>query len=59
MLLLPLLLQIWSDCIRIVQDQLKNQTTKLYFGEPVKESYVPNYYTVIKNPMDFGTIKGE
>lgn len=32
---------------------------QIYFGEPVKESYVPNYYTVIKNPMDLGTIKSE
>jgi hypothetical protein len=38
---------------------LKNQQTKIYFGEPVKESYVPNYYSVIKAPMDLGTIKGE
>ena len=25
----------------------------------LQESYVPNYYSVIKNPMDLGTIKGE
>lgn len=50
--------QIWVDCGKIVQDLLKNQQTKIYFGEPVKESYVPNYYSVIKNPMDLGTIKG-
>jgi len=50
-------LQIWVDCGKIVQDLLKNQQTKIYFGEPVKESYVPNYYSVIKNPMDLGTIK--
>lgn len=45
------------DCGKIVQELLKNQQTKIYFGEPVKESYVPNYYGVIKNPMDLGTIK--
>jgi hypothetical protein len=49
--------QIWVDCGKIVQELLKNQQTKIYFGEPVKESYVPNYYSVIKNPMDLGTIK--
>ncbi|KAL4421258.1 hypothetical protein ABPG75_010549 [Micractinium tetrahymenae] len=49
--------KIWVDCGKIVQDLLKNQQTKIYFGEPVKESYVPNYYSVIKNPMDLGTIK--
>jgi hypothetical protein len=47
------------DCGKIVADMLKNQQTKIYFGEPVKESYVPNYYSVIKAPMDLGTIKGE
>ena len=53
----PAAVQIWVDCAKIVQDLLKNQQTKIYFGEPVKESYVPNYYSVIKNPMDLGTIK--
>lgn len=51
--------QIWVDCGKLVQDLLKNQQTKMYFGEPVRESYVPNYYSVIKNPMDLGTIKSE
>ncbi len=49
----------WVDCGKILQDLLKNQQTKTYFGEPVKESYVQNYYAVIKNPMDLGTVKGE
>lgn len=49
--------KIWVDCGKLVQDLLKNQQTKMYFGEPVRESYVPNYYSVIKNPMDLGTIK--
>ena len=56
---IPRPLQIWVDCGKIVQDLLKNQQTKMYFGEPVKESYVPSYYSVIKNPMDLGSIKGE
>ena len=28
--------QIWVDCGKIMQDLLKNQQTKIYFGEPVK-----------------------
>lgn len=51
--------KIWVDCGKIIQDMLKNQQTKIYFGEPVRESYVPNYYQVIKNPMDLGTIKAK
>lgn len=29
----------------------------IYFNEPVKTSVVPDYYTVIKEPRDLGTIK--
>ncbi|KAI3423977.1 hypothetical protein D9Q98_009811 [Chlorella vulgaris] len=51
--------KMWVDCGKILQDLLKNQQTKTYFGEPVKESYVHNYYAVIKNPMDLGTVKAK
>ena len=29
----------------------------IYFNEPVKTSVVPDYYKVIKEPRDLGTIK--
>ena len=50
---------IMQQCGRLVADLLKNSNTRLYFGEPVKESYVPTYYQIIKHPMDLGTIKSE
>jgi hypothetical protein len=48
---------IWQACLKIMQELLKNTTIKLYFGEPVRRDYAPNYYDVIKSPMDLGTIK--
>lgn len=50
---------IWSACLKIMQELLKNGSIKLYFGEPVRRDYAPNYYDVIKKPMDLGTIKRE
>lgn len=50
---------LWQTCLRIIQELLKNTNIKLYFGEPVRRDYAPNYYDVIKNPMDLGTIKRE
>lgn len=50
---------IMQQCGRLVADLLKNSNTRLYFGEPVKESYVPTYYQIIKHPMDLGTIKNK
>lgn len=50
---------VWTACMKIMQELLKNSTTKLYFGEPVRRDYAPNYYDVIKSPMDLGTIKRE
>eukprot|EP00887_Chlorella_sp_A99_P005831 scaffold1.g5831.t1 len=50
---------IWQTCLKIIQELLKNSNTKTYFGEPVKVEYVPNYYQIIKNPMDLGTIKSK
>ncbi len=29
---------------------------QLYFDKPVDKRIVPDYYTIIKNPMDLGTI---
>ena len=50
---------VWQLCVKIIQELLKNGTIKLYFGEPVRRDYAPNYYDVIKSPMDLGTIKRE
>jgi hypothetical protein len=47
----------WQNCTRIIADLLKNGNTKLYFGEPVSGDYYPEYYEIIKEPRDLGTIK--
>lgn len=49
--------KLWQGCTRIVAELLKNQNTKVYFGEPVRADLYPNYYEMIKNPRDLGTIK--
>lgn len=49
--------KIWQNCTRIIADLLKNQSTKLYFGEPVRGDLYAGYYEIIKDPRDLGTIK--
>lgn len=49
--------KVWQNCTRIVADLLKNQNTKLYFGEPVRGDLYSGYYEIIKDPRDLGTIK--
>ncbi|KAK2078978.1 hypothetical protein QBZ16_002668 [Prototheca wickerhamii] len=48
---------LWSACSKIMVSLLGNQRTRQYFGAPVDATYAPGYYTVIKTPMDLGTIK--
>jgi len=50
-------MKLWQNCTRIIADLLKNNNTKLYFGEPVRGDYYPGYYEIIKEPRDLGTIK--
>lgn len=49
--------RIWLMCGKVIQELLKNSTTKLYFGEPVRGDLYPGYYEAIKQPRDLGTIK--
>ena len=49
--------KLWQNCTRIIADLLKNGNTKLYFGEPMRGDYYPQYYDIIKEPRDLGTIK--
>ena len=49
--------KVWQSCTRIVADLLKNNNTKLYFGEPVRGDLYAGYYEIIKDPRDLGTIK--
>jgi hypothetical protein len=48
-----------SQCGRMLAELLKNQNTKLYFGEPVHKDKYPEYYKIITKPIDLGTIKSE
>lgn len=49
--------RIWQNCSRIISELLKNNSTRTYFGEPVRGDLYPGYYETIKNPRDLGTIK--
>lgn len=49
--------KVWSQCLKIINEILKNNSTRMYFGEPVHRDKYPGYYETIKNPRDLGTIK--
>lgn len=51
--------RIWGSCLSIVKDLLKNAQVRQWFGEPVHADKFPDYYNVIKEPRDLGTIKGQ
>lgn len=47
-----------SKCLQIIQAcWVEFGEQIIYFNEPVKTSVVPDYYKVIKEPRDLGTIK--
>ncbi|CAK9865172.1 unnamed protein product [Sphagnum jensenii] len=43
--------------LEAVLEKLKKKDTYGVFSEPVDSSLVPDYYDVIKEPMDFGTMR--
>ncbi|CAK8695056.1 unnamed protein product [Clavelina lepadiformis] len=49
---------VWKDlavCEEILSDTIKHRDS-WPFLEPVSKKQVPDYYTIIKNPMDLGTV---
>lgn len=44
--------------MQFVGEFLLKENAFSYFFEPVREVDAPGYYAVIRQPMDFGTIKG-
>lgn len=46
-------------CSRIANDLYKKQYSHFaqYFYDPVSEEYAPNYYKIIKRPMDLSSLK--
>ncbi len=49
--------RVWSGATKILQELLKNQSTRIYFGEPVRRDLFPRYYEVIADPRDLGSAK--
>ena len=43
---------------REVLDRLAAQDPVGYYNQPVDVAYLPGYSTVVKRPMDLGTIRG-
>ncbi len=51
--------EIWKTCMNILMKKLLSQANvKLWFGAPVDpvKLQIPNYFNVIKHPMDLGTV---
>lgn len=44
---------------RDVLDRLAAQDPVGYYNQPVDVAYLPGYSTVVKRPMDLGTIRGK
>ena len=51
--------RMWGLCTKIIAELVKNTNVRLYFGEPVHRDKFPNYYDIIKQPRDLGTIRGK
>ncbi|KAJ7552517.1 hypothetical protein O6H91_06G058700 [Diphasiastrum complanatum] len=43
--------------LEVLLDNLQKKDTYQVFAEPVDASLIPDYYDIIKDPMDFGTIR--
>ncbi|MCO5589541.1 hypothetical protein L7F22_043509 [Adiantum nelumboides] len=46
-----------QEVLTKVLQQLQKRDLYLFFAQPVNSAEVPNYYTIIKRPMDFGTMQ--
>lgn len=51
--------RIWGLCSSIVKEILKNRDVRMFFGEPVHADKFPDYYNIITEPRDLGTILGQ
>ncbi|KAJ9507805.1 hypothetical protein QJQ45_019284 [Haematococcus lacustris] len=50
--------QMYKDIVSLINRKLASRKADfLWFKEPVSPKVVPDYYNVIKNPMDFSTIR--
>ena len=57
LLLLPLLVQPWDECRRILLELLEEPCVAELFSSPVGEDVAPGYHAMIRQPMDIGTIQ--
>ncbi|AET01108.2 bromodomain protein [Medicago truncatula] len=48
-----------KQILELVLDTLQRKDTYEIFAEPVDPNEVENYYTIVKQPMDFGTMRAK
>lgn len=46
-----------KECLLDIVRRCAQHDSSKYFSDPVTEEVAPNYFTIIKNPMDFFTIR--
>eukprot|EP01025_Chloroclados_australasicus_P054167 TRINITY_DN6417_c0_g1_i1.p1 TRINITY_DN6417_c0_g1~~TRINITY_DN6417_c0_g1_i1.p1 ORF type:complete len:462 (-),score=48.48 TRINITY_DN6417_c0_g1_i1:149-1534(-) len=46
----------WQKCVKVVKHLMRKEEARIYFNNPVDQKMYPDYVTIIKRPIDLGTI---